>query len=233
VPALLAALAIGLQVAYPLVTGPPRDTLTVLTVVALLAASLVHAVAAQGAAWAAGFLALVLPVTFAVELLGVRTGFPFGSYAYDGGLGPAVAGVPLAVPLAWAMFSYPALVVGRLLGRPVLAGAWALTSWDLFLDPQMVAAGHWHFAAGGVPLTNTAGWLAVSLLLMGLLARLPWRRGPVAVPVALFLWTWLGSALANLVFFGRPLVALAGFVGMGCVAVPLLRVLVPRGQRCA
>ena len=59
-----------------------------------------------------------------------------------------MAGVPLIVPLAWTMMAYPALLVGRRIGAPVLAGAAALASWDLFLDPQMVAAGHWHFTGG-------------------------------------------------------------------------------------
>jgi uncharacterized RDD family membrane protein YckC len=105
----------------------------------------------------------------------------------------------------------------------VVAGAWGLASWDLFLDPQMVDAGHWHYAGGGVPITNYLGWALVSLALMALLSVLPWRTVPVGVPVALFLWTWLGSTLANAAFFGRPGTAAVGFVGMGVVGVPLLR----------
>ena len=202
-PTLLAALAVALEVAYPLVSGAARDRLTVATVVV--------------------FLAVTLVVSLAVEAVGVRTGFPFGSYSYTGGLGPSVLGVPVVVPLAWAMFGYVALVVGHLLGHPVLAGAWALASWDLFLDPQMVAAHHWRFAAGGVPLTNYLGWALVALVLMALLSRLPWRHSVAGVPVVLLLWTWIGSTLANAVFFGRPGTAVVGFLGMAVVAVPLLR----------
>ena len=222
-PALLAALTVVLEICYPLVSGSTRDHLTVATVLVFLAASLSHAARTQGPAWAARFLLVVVGVSFAVEAVGVRTGLPFGSYAYDGGLGPTVLRVPLVVPLAWAMFGYPALVVGRLLGHAWLAGAWALASWDLFLDPQMVHAGHWHFAAGGVPVTNYLGWALVALVLMAVLVRLPWRDGGFGVPVALFLWTWLGSTLANAAFFGRPGVAVSGFVGMAVVGVPLLR----------
>ena len=222
-PALLAALSVALEICYPLVSGSTRDRLTVATVLVFLAASLSHAVLTQGAGWAARFLVLVVGIAFAVEAVGVRTGVPFGSYAYDGGLGLTVLRVPLVVPLAWAMFAYPALVVGRLIGHAWLAGAWALASWDLFLDPQMVHAGHWHFARPGVPLSNYLGWALVALVLMAVLARLPWREAVSAVPVALFLWTWLGSTLANAAFFGRPGVAVAGFLGMGLVGLPLLR----------
>lgn len=222
-PALLAALTVALEICYPLLSGSARDRLTVATVLAFLAATLSHAAATQGVAWAARYLALVVALSFAVEAVGVRTGVPFGSYQYDGGLGPAVLSVPLVVPLAWAMFAYPALVAGRLVGHAWLGGAWALASWDLFLDPQMVRAGHWHFAQDGVPLTNYLGWAGVALLLMALVSRLPWRDSVVGVPVALFLWTWLGSALANALFFGRPWVAVSGLLGMGVVGVPLLR----------
>ncbi len=53
----------------------------------------------------------------------------------------------MVIPLAWVMMAWPALVVARTLatrGAAVIAiGAVALTTWDVFLDPQMVAAGHW------------------------------------------------------------------------------------------
>lgn len=223
-PALLAALTIALEIAYPLTGGATRDHLTVATVLVFLAASLAQAARNQGVTWALAFLALVALPALAVEAVGLRTGFPFGHYAYTGGLGPCLLGVPVVVPLAWAMFAYPALVVGRLLRRPWLAGAWALASWDLFLDPQMVDAGHWRFASGGVPLTNDLGWLLTALVLMRLVTWLPWRDDrPHGVPVVLFLWTWLGSTLANAAFFGRPGTAAVGFVGMGVVGVPLLR----------
>ena len=46
-----------------------------------------------------------------------------------------------------------------------------------------------------------------------------------AVPAAVLTWTWLGSAVGNLVFFGRPAVALYGAVAMGLLVIPYLRLL--------
>ncbi len=46
-----------------------------------------------------------------------------------------------------------------------------------------------------------------------------------AVPIALFLWTWLGSALAHSVFLDAPELrysAVYGLVVMGVLGVPLL-----------
>jgi putative membrane protein len=225
VPALLAGLAVLLQVAFPLVHGTARDHLTVATVVVFFLASATHALQQRGASWLARFLVVTVGGGLAVEVLGVATGFPFGSYAYGDGLGLRVAGVPLVIPLAWAMFAYPAHCVGLRLGHRVLAAGWGLAAWDLFLDPQMVHEGYWRWddpspAINGIPLTNHLAWLVVALVLASLL---PAHQADDRVPLALFLWTWASSVLANLVFFGRPGVALAGGLAMGVVAVPLVR----------
>jgi uncharacterized membrane protein len=179
--------------------------------------------------------------------VGVHTGVPFGDYAYTGTLGPQLLGVPAIVPLAWAMLAYPALLVARtLLGsrpRPLLVvplAAWALATWDVFLDPQMVDAGHWRWAhpgpalpgVAGIPLTNYVGWLLVALLLQALLSRVvPGGPRSDALPLALYAWTYLSSVLAHAVFFGRPPVALVGGLLMGTVAVPLLVALARRRSR--
>jgi len=118
-----------------------------------------------------------------------------------------------------------------------LLGGAALASWDLFLDPQMTDAGHWVFASPtpglpgvpGIPLTNYAGWVLVAVLMMSVLdAVVPRRTVDESVPAVMLAWTWLGSALANVAFFGRPEVALYGFVGMGLLVGPYLFLLARR-----
>jgi putative membrane protein len=115
----------------------------------------------------------------------------------------------------------------------VAVGAWTLTAWDLFLDPQMVAEGHWVWAhptpalpgVPGVPLTNYAGWLLVATVLTAALDRAlpdgPGTAGPAA-PALLLGWTWIGSAVGNLAFFGRPAVAGYGAVALGVTVLPYL-----------
>jgi putative membrane protein len=135
------------------------------------------------------------------------------------------------VPLAWTMMAYPALLVGRRIGAPVVSGALVLTSWDLFLDPQMVAAGHWRFTGGapslnGIPLSNTAGWAIVAVVIMAALVRLP-HPGPRLVddrvPIALFLWTYGSCVLGAAAFFHQPGAALAGGLVMGIPVALLVR----------
>lgn len=237
---LLTLAVIGLEIAYPLVEGPQRDQLTVVTVAAFAAVGLLHAAFWRGPLWALGFVVLAAGVGLGVEALGVRTGFPFGDYEYADRLGSTVLGVPVIVALAWVMMAYPALVVARRLaiGRPaqVLIGAWALASWDLFLDPQMTDAGQWRWSdtsphlpgVPDVPLTNFLGWLLVAIVLMILLSALPIRRADDAAPITLWLWTWLSSTLAFVAFFDNGWVALWGGLGMAVVGIPLLASLMVR-----
>ncbi|HUR76120.1 MAG TPA: carotenoid biosynthesis protein [Sporichthya sp.] len=243
----LVAAAVACQIAYPLVEGTSRDRLTVGTAVVTFAAVLSHAVFRHGPAAAAVF-GVVLAVAAGVETLGVHTGVPFGDYDYGGGLGAELAGVPLVIPAAWAMTAYPALLVARHLtrraSRPVtaLVAGWALASWDVFLDPQMVEEGYWRWAhpdpalpgSPDVPLTNYAGWLVVSVLLMAVLDRvLPdagreCAGGEDLLPGLLYLWTYVAQVVGNLVFFDRPAVALLGGLAMGAVALPYARALQSR-----
>jgi putative membrane protein len=128
----------------------------------------------------------------------------------------------------------------------VLVAALALTAWDLFLDPQMVRAGLWSWLEppfyAGIPLINYFGWMFTSLLIYvsytvffgaksAVLNDESTTRGsnPVAflafdlfdaLPVMAYIWTWSGSAFVNLFWWGQPLVAVVGFVGMGVFAVP-------------
>lgn len=239
-PEALAVAVVLLQIAYPLLSGPPRAALTITTVLVFFLASTLHALRERGPAWTAGFLAVTVGGGLLAEAVGTATGVPFGRYAYAGTLGPRLLDVPLVIPLAWAMFGYPALLVGQRLGRgPVratLAGALALASWDLFLDPMMVGDGHWAFehptpalpGAPGIPLSNYLGWLLVALLMTALLQALPRRRADDRQPAALFLWTYAGSVLSSAVFLGRPLVALLGGLTMGVVAVPYAVQVLPR-----
>jgi putative membrane protein len=237
IPAGLGAAVVLAQVAYPLTPrGSARDALTVATVLLFAAASLTHAGLTRGPRAALGLLAVAGGGGLLAEALGVATGVPFGSYDYAGTLGPRLLGVPVVIPLAWVMMAWPAYLVGARLGRTragrVAVAAAALASWDLFLDPQMVDAGHWRWAdptpalpgVGTVPLTNYAGWALVALLIMVVLDRaVPVEPSTVdTVPYALYLWTYFSSVLALAAFFGLPAAAAWGAVGMGAVALPLL-----------
>ena len=230
----LAAL-VGAQICYPLTGGGVRAGLTVLAVVLGWLLSVSHALLTRGVRSAAGLVAAGTLGGFAVEALGVATGFPFGAYDYSGALGPRLLGVPLIIPLAWTWMAWPAwLAASRLTRRRsgrILVGAVGLASWDLFLDPQMVAEGYWTWrdpvpalpGVPGVPIGNYLGWLGVAILLMTALAFAetgPRERGTDAPVLALWFWTYASSVLAHAVFLRLPGSAAWGGVVMGAVVLP-------------
>lgn len=235
VPWAFAGAAILAQIAWPLTAGDARVATTQVVVALFAAASISHAWVWRGARWAAAYTAMALTFGLGVEVLGVTTGFPFSPYEYTDVLVPQVLGVPVLVPLAWTMMAYPALLVGRRLagGRrigAIIVGAYALASWDVFLDPQMVAENYWVWLSDypglpgipDIPMVNYAGWLLVSLVLMTALSWLPAVTTDEGVPALLYGWTWLGGIVANAVFLGRPAVAAWGGLLMGIAAVPYL-----------
>jgi putative membrane protein len=237
--ALLGALVLT-QICYPLTAGGVRAAFTVTTVVLGYLLSVAHALLSRGVRAAAGLVATATLGGFAVEAVGVATGFPFGTYDYSGQLGPKVLGVPLIIPLAWTWMAWPAwLAALRLTTRKsgqIALAAVGLAAWDLFLDPQMVAEGYWTWRSPtpalpgvpGVPIGNYLGWLGFAILLMVALARFGGETirtpRPGDAPIlALWLWTYASSVLAHAVFLGLPASAAWGGVLMGVVVVPLLR----------
>lgn len=232
-PWLLAALTVAAQIAYPLVEGDTLRDVTVLVVLLFTATCVVHAAVHRGVAWALGLVVVTAGGGLAAEAVGVRTGLPFGEYAYEGTLGPELLDVPLVVPLAWTMMAYPVLLAARRLTRhwvPVV-GAFGLVAWDVFLDPQMVGDGHWTWAdpepslpgVDGIPLTNYAGWAVVGLLMMLVLtAVLPRDDADESVPAVLLTWTWVGYVVGNVFWFGTTSVAVAGGSALGLLVVPYL-----------
>lgn len=230
--ALLAALVLA-QICYPLTGGGVRAALTVGVVLLGWLLSVSHALLTRGVRRSVGLVAAGTLGGFAVEAVGVATGFPFGAYDYSGRLGPRLLGVPLIIPLAWTWMAWPAwLAATRLVRRrlPRIAiGAIGLASWDLFLDPQMVAEGYWTWrdpvpalpGVPGVPIGNYLGWLGFAVLLMTALAfgaEPPHRDEPI---LALWFWTYASSVLAHAVFLRLPGSAVWGGVIMGAVVIPL------------
>jgi uncharacterized membrane protein len=57
-------------------------------------------------------------------------------------------------------------------------------------------------------------------------ARLTWFA---ALPVLSYVWTWFGSSIVNVFWWGQPIVGVAGLIAMGVFAVPALRILITSG----
>ena len=111
---------------------------------------------------------------FTVELIGVHTGVPFGSYSYSDVLKPQLFGVPPAMAFAWIILvAYIKQIVPKLnapmWAEPILAAAW-MTAIDLLIDPIAVKKlGYWDWDRPGIyygiPTSNFLGWFISSLFI--------------------------------------------------------------------
>ncbi|MDX2003903.1 MAG: carotenoid biosynthesis protein [Meiothermus sp.] len=108
-----------------------------------------------------------------IELLGSRTGFPFGLYTYAGAPDPTLFTVPLLVPLGWFSLVLSAHLLAG--GRPWLTGL-LVVAWDLGLEALMPLKGYWQWLDPnpfwyGAPVQNYLAWFAVGFLISWMFAR--------------------------------------------------------------
>ncbi|WP_280586611.1 bisanhydrobacterioruberin hydratase [Halorubrum sp. Boch-26] len=119
---------------------------------------------------ALGWIGALIAYTYAIELIGVATGWPYGAFEYLVDLGPMLGGVPLALPVFFIPLVVNAYLLCLLLLGPRASNGWlrlasviaAVVAMDVVLDPGAVSLGFWSFGGGsfyGVPLSNYAGWV--------------------------------------------------------------------------
>lgn len=131
---------------------------------------------------------LVAILGFAVELVGVNTGFPFGVYEYGPVLGPKLINTPLMIGVNWVMLVISTMLIARLITQKTWAvatiGASLMTFLDFFIEPVAIKTGMWHWFGQTVPFQNYASWFIVAWALIYLAHKtLPQIVNPAAVGV--------------------------------------------------
>lgn len=182
------------------------------------------------------------------NLLGGKTGIPFGAFTLDQSSGPKLfAAVPWVIPAIWILAILNSRGVARLILRPWRKlhayGFWLIgvttgltVLFDVAFEPFASRVNHFWFwepakfplTWQGVPLVNFLGWLVVTLLIMAfitptLINKHPvHRRPPDYHPLAVWLGGVflfaVGSATAGM----WSAVALDGIIGVG-VAIMAIR----------
>jgi putative membrane protein len=160
---------------------------------------------------------ILFVLLFSVELVGLRTGFPFGDYFYTDTLRFALIGVPIAIPFAWYgtvvnTWRISEIAVGRGAGRfpwriAVMAGLLTVAL-DLVLEPMAsVTNRYWLWSGTAEPWQNYAAWFVLGA------GAVAWSvssahelgdtdeavRGRRATGVLLFGMQWTLFALTDLV----------------------------------
>jgi bisanhydrobacterioruberin hydratase len=144
----------------------------------------------------------LFPVTalvgLAIEIIGVNTGFPFGTYQYGSVLGFKMAKTPLVIGANWLILIYGAISISshfskkNLVVRALLASTLMLLL-DLIIEPVAIHYSFWTWESSIVPASNYAAWFAISLFLSAI-----WSLTKVSLN------TKIGAAIfiVQIVFFG-------------------------------
>lgn len=147
---------------------------------------------------------LVLVGSFAIELLGVKSGVIFGSYAYGETLQPILFGVPTAIGFAWlSMLLTSTAVAQRILPKfsyyhffiQAISISLMMVLFDLVMEPAAMKLGYWTWLGGSIPIQNFIAWFAISLFfaIIGVRMKLFKQKLPAIVFHAYF---------AQLIYFG-------------------------------
>ena len=100
-PWALTGLSILAQIAWILVPAGERAAITTVVVLLFTSASVAHAWTRFGGRWTAAFAAIATTYGLLIELLGSKTGWPFGYYYYAQTLQPDLFGCPVIVCMRW------------------------------------------------------------------------------------------------------------------------------------
>ncbi len=110
--------------------------------------------------WTLGYL---------VEVLGIKTGFPFGNYHYGYSLGPRLLAVPLIIGVNWFLMvlggGYIAQKFFNHKVARILVAALLMVAVDVLIEAVAPKLNYWYWQNDAVPLMNFLGWFAVAVIM--------------------------------------------------------------------
>jgi bisanhydrobacterioruberin hydratase len=178
-----------------------------------------------------GIMLLVVLGVYAmiIETLAVKTGYPYGSFAYGAKIGALLFdAVPWTVFFTWTPLVLLAMVVTARYVKNILFAGVFLVLIDMVLDPGAVAQGFWRYAAGGlyyhVPFSNFAGWLltgSTGVAIARFLTReFDWAAAPKSLTTSGLLSVVFWTSVCGWMHLWVPLVL--GGVLVGLTLLPRL-----------
>lgn len=145
--------------------------------------------------WNVRFIVVIVIITvsgFFIEMLGIRTGYIFGSYTYGSILGAELWGVPLIIAVNWLILIYCCFYISQRIFQKriviIVSAALIMVFTDVLMEPVAVKLGLWIWSTPVPPLHNFAGWFLVSMLFATILN---FARLRISNPVALYLYIYM------------------------------------------
>ncbi|MBS0012262.1 MAG: carotenoid biosynthesis protein [Bacteroidales bacterium] len=153
--------------------------------------------------WSSKFiltLIIIFVLGWLIELIGTKTGFPFGEYSYTRLLVPLLAGVPVILGLNWVFLVYCSFVITSFIPAAksirALAGAFLMTAYDFVLEPFAMHTGMWSWEGDKVPLSNYIAWFLASFIFIRLMYINPTEKQN---KLGIFLFVYQLAFFASLV----------------------------------
>jgi bisanhydrobacterioruberin hydratase len=109
-------------------------------------------------------------IGFLVEVIGVKTGFPFGNYYYGSAFGIKLFAVPILIGVNWAIMNYYSsqvikkLKIKNLFVNIILVSA-LMTMIDLIIEQICMHYQFWFFEGGKAGISNYVAWFITSLII--------------------------------------------------------------------
>lgn len=146
---------------------------------------------------------LIYLLGFGVEVLGVNTGFPFGSYSYGPILGVKIWDTPLMIGVNWVLIILSTTQVAdsilknaNVMIRSIFSATLAV-GLDFLIEPVAVSTNMWTWELEKIPLTNYLSWWIIAFVLSYLYqSRVKQNLQPVILVI--FTWICLFFAVLNL-----------------------------------
>lgn len=121
---------------------------------------------------------MIFVLSFLTELIGVKTGIPFGRYEYSQTLSPLLFGVPIAITFAWFVLSVNSYLLARyFFGKSariyaVVSAAFLVLGIDMLLEPfASHVNGYWIWENGRIPFHNYVSWFMLGFVFSFLIDR--------------------------------------------------------------
>lgn len=106
--------------------------------------------------------------THVVEVVGVATGFVFGSYRYGTVLGFQIGAVPIVIGLQWALIAMGLAHVCFPLSKNKFTRAFFVSilavCFDFVLEIAAIKLGFWSWSAVRVPILNYIAWFVIAFI---------------------------------------------------------------------